>query len=63
MMQKTCDMIETLAHGYSSESSQPELYNVYKHDMSLNGFQRLSMKVASALEGLSDSQAFAFMRN
>ena len=32
MMQKTCNMIETLAHGFSSESTQCELSNEYQHD-------------------------------
>ena len=29
---KTGKMTETLAHGYSSESTQSELSNEYKHD-------------------------------
>ena len=29
---KTCKMIETLAHGYSSESTQREPFNEYQHD-------------------------------
>ena len=48
-------MSETLAHGYSSESTQRELSNEYHHDRVLDGFQKsfvLWMKVASALEGL-----------
>ena len=32
MMQKNLKMIETLAHGYSSESTQQELFNEYQHD-------------------------------
>ena len=31
MMQKTWKMTETLAHGYSSESTQLELSNEYQH--------------------------------
>ena len=30
---KTEKMTETLAHGYSSESTQQELSNEYQHDM------------------------------
>ena len=50
-------MIETLAHGYSSERTQRELSNEYHHD-SLNGFQTSLHpcavdKVASALKGLT----------
>ena len=33
MMQNTWRMMETLAHGYSSESIQRELSNDYQHDM------------------------------
>ena len=32
MMQKSWNMIETLAHGYSYESTQRELSNEYQHD-------------------------------
>ena len=32
MMQKTWKMIETLAYGYSSESTQRELSNEYQHN-------------------------------
>ena len=32
MMQKHVKMTETLAHGYSSESTQPELSNEYQQD-------------------------------
>ena len=32
MMQRTWKMIETLAHGHSSESTQRELSNEYQHD-------------------------------
>ena len=33
IMQKTGKMTETLANGYSSESTQQELSNEYQHDM------------------------------
>ena len=33
IMQKTWKMTETLAHGYSSESTQQELPNDYQNDM------------------------------
>ena len=50
-------MIETLANGYSSESTQRELSNEYQHDRVQMVFRKLSifvlwMKVDSALEGL-----------
>ena len=32
MMQKNVKIIETLAHGYSSESTRRELFNEYQHD-------------------------------
>ena len=51
-------MTETLANGYSSESTQRELSNEYEHDRVWMIFKNLCilvlwMKVASALEGLS----------
>ena len=51
-------MTETLAHRYSSESTQGELSNEYRHDRVKIVFKKLSflvvwMKVASALEGLN----------
>ena len=51
-------MIETLAHGYSSESTQLELSNEYQCNRVLMVFKNLCIlvlwtKVASALEGLS----------
>ena len=57
-MQKTWKMTETLANGYSYESTQWELFNEYHHDMVSMVFQKiwvfvLWMKVALALEGLS----------
>ena len=50
-------MTETVAYGYSSESTRQELSNEYQHDrvsmVSENLFILvLSTKVASALEGL-----------
>ena len=30
-------VIETLAHGYSSESTQQELYNKYQHEIQVLG--------------------------
>ena len=32
MMEKNWKMTETLAHGYSDESTQQELSNEYQHD-------------------------------
>ena len=51
-------MTETLANGYSSESTQRELSNEYQHDRILMDIRNLCVivlltKVASALEGLS----------
>ena len=56
-MQKPLKMTETLAHGYSSESTQRELSNEYQHDRVQMVFKDLCIfvlwtKVASALEGL-----------
>ena len=53
-------MTETLANGYSSESTQRELSNEYQHDRVWMVFKNvcvfvLWMKVASALEGLTTS--------
>ena len=50
-------IIETLASGYSSESSQRELSNEYQYDRVKMGFKNVCVlvlwtKVASALEGL-----------
>ena len=50
-------MTETLANGYSSESTQRELSNEYQHDRVSMVFKDLSIlvlwtNVASALEGL-----------
>ena len=53
-------MTETLANGYSSESTQRELSHEYQHDRDSMFFKKLCVlvlwtKVASALEGLSKS--------
>ena len=53
-------MTETLAHGYSSESTQRELSNEYQHDRVLIVFKKICVlvlltKLASALEGLSST--------
>ena len=50
-------MTETLAHGYSSESTHPDLFIEYQHDKVLVIIKNLCnivlwMKVASVLEGL-----------
>ena len=50
-------MTETLAHGYSSESTQRELSNEYQYDRVYMVFQDLCVlvlwtRVAIALEGL-----------
>ena len=50
-------MTETLANGYSYESTQRELSNEYQHDRVSMVFKNISVpvrwtKVASALEGL-----------
>ena len=50
-------MTETLAHWYSSESTQRELSNYYQHDRVKIVFKNLCVfviwiKVASAIEGL-----------
>ena len=49
---------ETLANGYSTESTQQELSNEYQHDRVKMVFKNLFVlvlwtKVASALEGLT----------
>ena len=58
MMLKKQKMTETLAHGYSSKSTQRELSNEYQHDRVKMVFKDICIvvlctKVASALEGLS----------
>ena len=57
MMQKFWKMIENLAYGYSSESTQREPCNEYKHDRVQMVFKNLYIhvlwkKVALALDGL-----------
>ena len=59
-MQNIWKMTETLAHGYSSESTQQELSNEYQHDRVKMVFKNLWVlvlwaKVASALEALKDN--------
>ena len=61
MMQKTWKITETLANGYSSESTQRELSNEYQHDRVFMIFTNICVfvlwtKVASALEGLRTKQ-------
>ena len=58
-MQKTSKITETLANGYSSESSQRDLSNEYQHDRVSIIFKNLCVfvlwtKLASALEGLRE---------
>ena len=45
-------MIEALANGYSSESTQRELSNEYQHDKVYIVFENLCILVAPALEWL-----------
>ena len=50
-------MTETLANGYSSESTRRELFNEYQHNRVWMVFENICVpviwtKVASALEGL-----------
>ena len=64
MMKKTCQMTETLAHGYSSESTRQELSSEYQHDRVETILKHpcvlvLWMKVASELEGLSQQGGLA----
>ena len=59
-------MTVTLAHWYSSESTQCELSNEYQHDKVLRVFKNLCAlvlwtKVASALEGLSRGFLYFFL--
>ena len=56
-------MTETLAHGYSSESTLQELSNKYQHNRVELVFKYLCVlvlwtKVSSALEGLSNRTGF-----
>ena len=57
-MRKTLKLTETLANGYSSESTQQELSNEYQYDRVKMVFKKLCicvlwMKVASASEGIN----------
>ena len=45
-------MIETLALGYSSESTQRELFNEYRHEQGLDGFQTCLLSCALDESGL-----------
>ena len=58
IMQNTRKLNDTLAYGYSSESTQGELSNEYQNDRVKMVFKNLCvlvlwMKVALALEGLN----------
>ena len=58
-------MTETLANGYSSESTHRELSNEYQHDRVEMIFKNLCVlvlwtKVVSALEGLTLMLSFSF---
>ena len=64
MMQKSWKIIETLAYGYSSESTQRELSNEYQHDRVSMFFKDFCIpvlwtKVASALKGLWQSLLYS----
>ena len=57
-MQKCWKMTEPLANGYSSESTQPELFNEYQNDRVWMVYKNLCInvlwkKVSLALEGLT----------
>ena len=57
---------QTLAHGYSSNSTQQELLYEYQHDSVLHGFQNFCVavplaKVALASQGLTHSALVAHM--
>ena len=59
-------MTETLANGYSSESTHRELSNEYQHDIVWMIYKNLCIlvlwtKVASALEGLKWSENSVLM--
>ena len=56
-------MTETLANGYSTESTQRELFNEYQHDRVEIVYKNLCIlmirtKVASALKGLKGCVIF-----
>ena len=60
-------MTKSLAHGCSSDSTQRELSNGYKHDSVSRVFKNLCIlalwtKVALALEGLA-AGSFAFLEH
>ena len=64
-MQKTWEISETLAHLYSSESTQQELLNEYQYDrvkmVSKNPcILVLLTKLASALEGLRVEETLVY---
>ena len=44
-------MTETLAHGYTTDSTQRELSNKYQHDSVKMVFKNIWTKVALAVEG------------
>ena len=61
MKQNNSKMTETLANGYSSESTQRELSNEYQYDRVSTVFRKLCifvlwMEVASASEGLRSAK-------
>ena len=67
MMQNIWKMTETLANGYSSESTQGELSNEYQHDrvqmvVNIICVLVLGMEIALALEGLMNAIIF-FCKN
>ena len=67
MMQKTWKMTETLANGYSYESTRWELSNGYQHDRVSMVFENICvlviwMKEASALEGLTSPLNFQILQ-
>ena len=58
MLQKTLKITETLANGYSYESTQRELSNEYQHDSVWTVFKEFRIlvswtKVASVIKGLT----------
>ena len=64
-MQNDSKTIESLTHGYSSESTRRELSNEYQHDRVLIVFKSLCVlvlwtKVGSALEGLYTCDGFCW---
>ena len=64
-MLRTERLTETMAHGYSSESTQRELSNEYQHDRVCKVFKDvcihvLCMKLASALERLRENISLVY---